>query len=270
MKIGFIGLGNMASAMIGGMLGTGGFRAEEIIGSARTQQTAERVSEKYGIVTGTDNREIARQADVLILAVKPIFLSDVIAGIKDCVDGENMLVISIAAGRSIEWIEHEFGKTLRIIRCMPNTPAMVGEGCTCVCLKETVSDQRVYDGDKEMALRITNSFGKASILPERLMDAFIGVAGSAPAYVFMFIEAMADAAVMAGMPRKQAYEFAAQSVLGSARMVLETGMHPGALKDMVCSPAGTTIEAVRVLEEKGMRAAVIDAVGACVDRSRNM
>ena len=115
-----------------------------------------------------------------------------------------------------------------------------------------------------------NSFGRASILPERLMEAFTGVAGSAPAYVFILIEAMADAAVRAGMPRKQAYEFAAQSVLGSARMVLETGMHPGELKDMVCSPAGTTIEAVRVLEEKGMRAAVIDAVGACVEKSRNM
>lgn len=270
MKIGFIGLGNMATAMIGGMLGTGAFRAEEIAGSARTQETADRVSGKYGITAGTDNRDIAKQADVLILAVKPVFLAEVIAGIKDLVDGENTLVISIAAGKSIDWIEHEFGKTLRIIRCMPNTPAMVGEGCTCICLKETFSDQRIYDGDRELALRIMNSFGKASILPERLMDAFIGVAGSAPAYVFMFIEAMADAAVMAGMPRKQAYEFAAQSVLGSAKMVLGTGMHPGELKDMVCSPAGTTIEAVRVLEEKGMRAAVIDAIDACVKKSRNM
>lgn len=270
MKIGFIGLGNMATAMIGGMLGTGAFQTEEIIGSAKTQTTADKICEKYGIAAGTDNRETARQADVLILAVKPIFLPEVIAEIKDLVDEQNMLVISIAAGRTIDWIEHEFGKTLRIIRCMPNTPAMVGEGCTCVCLKDTFSDQGVYASDQEVALKIMNSFGKASILPERLMDAFVGVAGSAPAYVFLFIEAMADAAVMAGMPRKQAYEFAAQSVLGSARMVLETGMHPGELKDMVCSPAGTTIEAVRVLEEKGMRAAVIDAIGACVDKSRNL
>ena len=115
-----------------------------------------------------------------------------------------------------------------------------------------------------------NSFGKASILPERLMDAFIGAAGSAPAYVFIFIEAMADAAVQAGMPRKQAYELAAQTVLGSAKLVLETGTHPGALKDMVCSPGGTTIEAVKVLEEKGFRAAVMDAVEACVEKSKNM
>lgn len=270
MKIGFIGLGNMATAMIGGMLGTGAFQAGEIIGSARTQETADKVGEKYGIDTGMDNREIAKQADVLILAVKPIFLSEVIAQIKDLVDGESVLVISIAAGKTIAWIEREFGKTLRVIRCMPNTPAMVGEGCTCVCLKETFSDPDVYAGDRDIALKIMGSFGKANILPERLIDAFIGVAGSAPAYVFMFIEAMADAAVMAGMPRKQAYEYAAQSVLGSAKMVLETGMHPGELKDMVCSPAGTTIEAVKVLEEKGMRAAVMDAIGACVDKSRNL
>ncbi len=270
MKIGFVGLGNMASAMIGGMIGTGAFQAGEIIGSARTQETADRIAQKFGIATGTDNRETARQADVLILAVKPIFLAEVIAGIRDDVDEKRTLVISIVAGRSIEWIEHEFGKTLRIIRCMPNTPAMVGEGCTCVCLKESVSDEKTYAVDQETALRIMGSFGRAGILPERLMDAFVGVAGSAPAYVFVFIEALADAAVRAGIPRKQAYEYVAQTVLGSAKMVLETGMHPGALKDMVCSPAGTTIEAVRVLEEKGLRAAVIDAVGACVEKSRSI
>lgn len=264
MKIGFIGLGNMATAMIGGILGTGLFKAEEIIGSAKTQATADKVAQKYGITTGTDNSETAKQADVLILAVKPVFFPEVIAEIKNVVD-ENKLVISIAAGKSIDWIEQEFGRPLRLIRCMPNTPAMVGEGCTCICLKEDASK-----ADEELAVRIMNSFGKASILPERLIDAFIGVAGSAPAYVFMFIEAMADAAVLAGMPRKQAYEFAAQSVLGSAKMVIETGMHPGELKDMVCSPAGTTIEAVKVLEEKGMRAAIIDAIDACVNKSRNM
>lgn len=268
MKIGFIGLGNMASAMIGGMLDTGTFTPAQIIGSAKTQVTADRAAERFGIAAGTDNTETAGQADVLILAVKPVFLPEVISEIKNVVD-ESKLVISIAAGRSIRWLEQEFGKTLRIIRCMPNTPAMVGEGCTCICLKEE-DDKNIFRQDEELAKKIMNSFGKASILPERLMDAFIGVAGSAPAYVFMFIEAMADAAVLAGMPRAQAYEFAAQTVMGSAKMVLETGQHPGALKDMVCSPAGTTIEAVRVLEEKGMRAAVIDAVKACVDKSRNL
>ena len=264
MKIGFIGLGNMASAMIGGMLDTGTFSPDEIIGSAKTQATADRAAQRFGIAAGTDNQETARQADVLILAVKPVFLPEVIAEIKNIVD-ETKLVISIAAGKSIDWLEQEFGRKLRMIRCMPNTPAMVGEACTCICLKEDVSKQ-----DEETARKIMNSFGKASVLPERLMDAFIGVAGSAPAYVFLFIEAMADAAVLAGMPRAQAYEFAAQTVLGSAKMVLETRQHPGVLKDMVCSPAGTTIEAVTVLEEKGMRAAVIDAVNACVEKSRNL
>lgn len=264
MKIGFIGLGNMASAMIGGMLDTGTFSPDEIIGSAKTQATADRAAQRFGIAAGTDNQETARQADVLILAVKPVFLPEVIAEIKNIVD-ETKLVISIAAGKSIDWLEQEFGRKLRVIRCMPNTPAMVGEACTCICLKEDVSKQ-----DEETARKIMNSFGKASVLPERLMDAFIGVAGSAPAYVFLFIEAMADAAVLAGMPRAQAYEFAAQAVLGSAKMVLETRQHPGVLKDMVCSPAGTTIEAVKVLEEKGMRAAVIDAVNACVEKSRNL
>lgn len=264
MKIGFIGLGNMATAMIGGILGTGICKPEDIIGSAKTESTAKRVAEKFGIVTGTDNKETARQADVLVLAVKPIFFPEVIAELRDIVD-ESKLVISIAAGKSIAWIEQEFGKRLRLVRCMPNTPAMVSEGCTCICLKEDVDKE-----DEELALKLMNSFGKANILPERLMDAFIGVAGSAPAYVFLFIEAMADAAVAAGMPRKQAYEFAAQSVLGSAKMVLETGRHPGELKDMVCSPGGTTIEAVKVLEEKGFRAAVIDAIEACVNKSKSL
>lgn len=264
MKIGFIGLGNMATAMIGGIIGVGLCQPSEIIGSSKTKTTAEQVAQQYGIATSTDNVETAKQADVIVLAVKPIFLPEVIAQIKDVVD-ESKLVVSIAAGKSIDWIEQEFGKKLRLVRCMPNTPAMVGEGCTCICLKDDIDK-----ADEELVLQIMNSFGKANILPERLMDAFIGVAGSSPAYVFMFIEAMADAAVQAGMPRKQAYEFAAQSVLGSARMVLETGMHPGELKDMVCSPGGTTIEAVKVLEEKGFRAAVIDSIEACVNKSRNM
>ena len=264
MKIGFIGLGNMATAMIGGIIGVGLCQPSEIIGSSKTKATAEQAAQRYGIVTSTDNVETAKQADVIVLAVKPIFLPEVIAQIKDAVD-ESKLVVSIAAGKSIDWIEQEFGKKLRLVRCMPNTPAMVGEGCTCICLKDDTDK-----ADEELVLQIMNSFGKANILPERLMDAFIGVAGSSPAYVFMFIEAMADAAVAQGMPRKQAYIFASQAVLGSARMVLETGKHPGELKDMVCSPGGTTIEAVRVLEEKGMRSAVIEASKACVKKGREM
>lgn len=264
MKIGFIGLGNMATAMIGGIIGKGLYQSVDIIGSAKTAQTAERVAKKYGIDAGTDNKKVAECADVIVLAVKPVFLPEVIAEIKDIVD-KDKLVISIAAGKSIEWIEGLFGKPLRLVRCMPNTPALVGEACTCVCLKEDAADK-----DRALVISLMESFGKASVLPERLMDAFTGVAGSSPAYVFLFLEALADAAVCAGIPRNQAYEFAAQSVLGSAKLMLETGMHPAQLKDMVCSPGGTTIEAVKVLEEKGLRAAVIDAVCACVDKSKGL
>lgn len=264
MKIGFIGLGNMADAMIGGILAKGLYDKTDIIGSAKTDATASRIHEKYGIVTGTDNCKTAHDADVIILAVKPVFFSEIITEIKEYVTNDT-LVISIAAGKSIAWIENEFGKTVRLIRCMPNTPALVGEACTGVCVNEAVTKE-----DEQLAMKLMESFGKASLIPERLMDAVVGVSGSSPAYVFMFIEAMADAAVQAGMPRKQAYEFAAQSVLGSAKMVLETGKHPAELKDMVCSPAGTTIEAVKVLEEKGFRSAVMDAVEACVNKSKNM
>jgi pyrroline-5-carboxylate reductase len=148
---------------------------------------------------------------------------------------------------------------------MPNTPALVLEGCTGVCAGEHVTQEEL-----EQVLVLLRAFGTAEVIPERIMDAVIGVSGSSPAYVFLFIEAMADGAVAAGMPRAQAYRFAAQAVLGSAKMVLETGMHPGALKDMVCSPGGTTIEAVKVLEEKGLRAAVMDAMEACVEKARKL
>lgn len=264
MKLGFIGLGNMANAMIGGIIGQKVFGIKDICGSAASQASADKMKEKYGIDACTDNTKVARDADIIVLAVKPIFLSDVIEEIRDIV-GEDKLVISIAAGRDIAWIENAFNKNIRLVRCMPNTPALVGEGCTGICLNKNATKS-----DEELVMKIMNSFGKASIVPERLMDAVVGVSGSSPAYVFMFIEAMADAAVAAGMPRAQAYEFAAQSVLGSAKMVLETGKHPAELKDMVCSPGGTTIEAVKVLEEMGFRAAVMDAIEACVNKSKNM
>lgn len=264
MKIGFIGLGNMADAMIGGIIGKGLYGKSDIIGSSKTEATAVKISEKYGIETCTDNVKTAQESDVVILAVKPVFFPEVIAQIKDKIKSDT-LVISIAAGKSIEWIEKEFGTAIKLVRCMPNVPALVGESCTGVCLNSNITAK-----DEKIAMEIMNSFGKASVIPERIMDAVIAVSGSSPAYVFVFIEAMADAAVQAGMPRKQAYEFAAQSVLGSAKMVLETGKHPAELKDMVCSPGGTTIEAVKVLEEKGFRAAVIDAMEACAEKSRKM
>lgn len=265
MKVGFIGLGNMASAMIGGMLEKGLIGPRDVIGSSKTRGTADKIKDKFNITTVTDNRKVAAEADILFLAVKPLFFPEIISEIRDSVRA-GTLVVSIAAGRTLSYIKEAFGRPeLKIVRCMPNTPALVLAGCTGVCAGEEVPQE-----DVEKVVRLMEAFGRADVVPERLMDAVVGVSGSSPAYVFLFIEAMADAAVAAGMPRKQAYEFAAQSVMGSAKMVLETGLHPGELKDMVCSPGGTTIEAVKVLEEQGFRGVVMDAMAACIHKSRSL
>jgi len=265
MKIGFIGLGNMATAIIGGMLQKGVATAADIIGADKSAEAVENIKTKLNINACGSNTDVAKQADVLFLAVKPIFLQEVIDEIRDVLR-EDVVIVSIVAGRTLDYLQSALGGDKRkIVRCMPNTPALVLEGCTGVCPGEYVTQQEL-----EQVLTLLRSFGVASVVPERLMDVVVGVSGSSPAYVFMFIEAMADEAVAEGMPRKQAYEFAAQAVLGSAKMVLETGKHPGELKDMVCSPGGTTIQAVKVLEEMGMRAAVMDAMEACIEKSRNL
>ena len=196
--------------------------------------------------------------------MKPQFYEEVISQIKGCLTPDHMIV-GIAPGKTLAWLEEKCEQPLKVVRLMPNTPAQVGEGMTGAC-----ANDRVTKEDLDQILAITNSFGRTEVVPERLMDAVGAVSGCSPAYVFMFIEAMADAAVAQGMPRKQAYQFASQSVLGSAKMVLETGMHPGELKDMVCSPAGTTIEGVRTLEKNGFRSAVFEALQAASDKGKQM
>ncbi len=272
MKIGFIGLGNMATAIIGGLLREGTVLADgtavtaaDLIGSAKTEATRQAKATQFGIAVTADNREVAAAADVLVLAVKPQFFPEVITEIRGAVN-ENALVISIAAGLTLERIAALFGRdenTMRLIRCMPNTPALVNAGCTAVCPGAGATED-----DEALCLALMESFGHAIVIPERLMDAASAVAGSSPAFVFVFIEALADGAVEAGMPRAQAYEFAAAAVAGSAQLVLETGRHPGDLKDMVCSPGGTTIEGVKALEQRGFRAAAMEAVGACVAKAK--
>ncbi|MEC4272026.1 pyrroline-5-carboxylate reductase [Adlercreutzia sp. R25] len=287
MKIGFIGLGNMATAIIGGLLRegasgcpagsgeTGGgaqsmlaaLTAANIIGSAKTEKTRQAKAAEFGIATTADNREASSAADVLVLAVKPVFFPEVIDEIRDTVR-EDTLVISIAAGLTLKRIAELFGRdtaSMRLIRCMPNTPALVNAGCTAV-----VPGPGATEADEALCLQLMESFGRAIVIPERLMDAASAVAGSSPAFAFMFIEALADGAVAAGMPRAQAYEFAAAAVAGSAQLVLETGRHPGDLKDMVCSPGGTTIEGVRALEEGAFRAATMNAVAACVQKAKTL
>ena len=254
----------MAKAMIVGILAKGLMGPNEIIGTAATETTRAKVANKYGIQTRSSNAAVAKDADIIILAVKPQYLKVVIADIMDSVD-DSKIIVSLAAGKTINWLAKEFEKPVKIIRVMPNTPALVLEGCSAVCRNDLVTDD-----DFHFVIELLESFGKAYTVPESMMDVVVGISGSSPAYVFLFIEAMADAAVAGGMPRKQAYEFAAQSVLGSAKMVLETGKHPGELKDMVCSPAGTTIEAVHVLEKERFRGTVMDAVQACIEKSRSI
>lgn len=263
-KLGFIGCGNMGKAMIHGVLASGKAQASDILASAKTESSREKNAAELEIRLTADNKSVAEFADILFLAVKPQYYEEVIAEIKDTVSVDE-IIVSIAPGKSLSWFDEMFGKSLKVIRTMPNTPAMVGEGMMGVCANE-----RVSQAELDTVLDLCSGFSKAEMIDEKLMDVVTAVSGSSPAYVFMFIEAMADAAVAGGMPRSQAYTFAAQAVLGSAKMVLETGKHPGELKDMVCSPAGTTIQAVRVLEEKGMRSSVFEAMMKCLDISRKM
>lgn len=264
MKIGFIGNGNMGGAIIGGIIKNGIAAPESIYVSDVNEKGLNKTREKYGVNTSLDNKYVAKTADILILSVKPGVIYKVIDEIKGDVN-ESTLIISIAAGQSLEKLSAAFGREVKLVRVMPNTPALVGEGMSGI-----TPNDRVLPEEKQTVLEIFASFGKAELVSEQLMDTVTAVSGSSPAYVFMLIEAMADAAVMGAMPRDKAYTFAAQAVLGSAKMVLETGKHPAELKDMVCSPGGTTIDAVAALEEGGMRSAVIKAMQVCIEKSKNM
>ena len=264
MKLGIIGAGNMASAIIGGIVKKGIIDGTEIICSSPVESERNKAREVFQINVTGDNKEVVRSSEIIIFAVKPQVIPRVIDEVKDIIDDEK-LFISIVAGKTIEWFENAVGKNFKLIRTMPNTPALVGAGMTAVS-----PNKKVDESDLEKAISILSSFGEAGLVPESLMDAVVAVSGSSPAYVFMMIEAMADGAVRLGMPRALAYKFAAQAVYGSAKMVLDTGKHPGELKDMVCSPAGTTIEAVRVLEEMGFRSSLIEAMDACADVSKKL
>ncbi len=263
-KIGFIGCGNMGGAMLAGVLDSGKCAAEDILVSVSSEQSAAAKKEKYGVTALVDNCAVAEKSDILFLTVKPQYYEQVIGEIKGSVS-DDTIIITVAPGKTLAWLSERFGGSHKIIRTMPNTPSLVKEGMMGMCANEQVTGEEIA-----LVRDICGGFSRTELVAEHLMDVVTAVSGSSPAYVFMFIEAMADAAVAGGMPRAQAYTFAAQAVLGSAKMVLETGKHPGELKDMVCSPAGTTIQAVRVLEEKGLRSAVIEAMEKCLDISHNM
>jgi len=265
MKLGFIGAGNMATAILKGVIGKGFLKPEEIAIFDVSPAQCEKLSEQFPIHVAQSQEELIESCDHILLAVKPIYLKRVLEKAQPLASGKDF--ISIAAGWTFamltEILNAESGA--RVLRTMPNTPAMVGAGFTALCEQTTLTDESFA-----WSLELFQTLGEVAVLPETLFDAVVALTGSSPAYVFIFIEAMADAAVKLGMPRALAYRAAAQAVMGSAKMVLDTDEHPAKLKDMVCSPAGTTIEAVASLERDGFRSAVIDAMTACAEKSRAM
>lgn len=265
MKLGFIGAGNMASAILSGAITKGFIEAENVVIYDTVPEQAARITKSFSVIVAKDNPSLVSACDMIVLAVKPVYLGGVLKEIKPFAKGKRF--ISIAAGWSFAMLTDilDAASGAKVLRVMPNTPAMVGEGFTALCGETTFTDDEMSS-----AVRLFETLGKTEVLPERLFDAVIAVSGSSPAYAYMFIEAMADGAVRLGMPRDVAIRAAAQAVLGSAKMVLETGEHPAKLKDAVCSPGGTTIEAVYALEKGGLRASILDAMEACAMKSRQM
>ena len=263
-RIGFIGCGNMGRAMVGGLINSGFSNPSNIIISTRTEESAKLIQEKYNVNVTTNNENVVKNSDVIFLAVKPNMYAKVIDELRK-ESLQEKLIITIAAGITISDMEALISDKARIVRTMPNTPALVGEGMSAICPNNNVLDEEL-----KLVIDMYNSFGECVELEEKDFHGFIALCGSSPAYVFMFIEAMADAAVKLGIPRKKAYKMAAQSVLGSAKMILDTEQHPGELKDMVCSPSGTTIDAVVELEKQGFRSSIIEAMIKCADKSKSM
>lgn len=262
--IGFIGSGKMAQAMIGGMLEQGNVKRDHMIVSARTDKTLTSVQERFGIVTTKDNREVVEKADFVFVAVHPGEYYEVLAEVADLITSSK-LVISIAAGVAIADVEAPLSGEVKVVRTMPNTPALVGEGMTAVCTNEYVTEEEL-----QAVTALLTSFGKVEVLPESAMDAIPAISGSSPAFVYMFIEAMADGGVKQGLSRDQAYRLASQAVLGAAKMVRDSGKHPGELKDQVCSPGGATIAGVATLEQEGLRGTVISAMDSCTNKVKDL
>ena len=263
-NIGFIGCGNMAKAMIGGLLKGALVLPANILCFDPSDAARAQVAAEYGVNIQDSNVAVATQADYLVLAVKPFLYGKVLAEIAGSIK-PSVIIVSIAVGVGFEDIMEFLGRDVKVIRTHPSTPAFVGESDSTLCPDGYMTPEDIQD-----VITIFESFGKAEIISEKLMDVVPGIASSAPAYTMLLIEAMADGGVLHGFPRDQAYRLSAQAVFGAAKLVLESGEHPGKLKDQICTPGGTTIEAVRGLEAKGFRDAVISAVDACAQKSLAM
>ncbi len=262
MKLGVIGCGKMGTALVTGAIRSGAVAANEVTGVDPVAASREAFAKAIGATTGEEISNVAA-CDVILLCTKP---HDAIAALeKTAVVVESpALFISIAAGLTLEALETAAGRH-RVIRAMPNTPALVGHGAAAFCLGTAATRE-----DADFAKRLLGSVGLAVEVPERLMDAVTGLSGSGPAYIYLVIDALADGGVRMGLPRPDALRLAAQTVLGAAAMVIETGEHPAALKDMVTSPGGTTIAGLAELERHGLRSALIEAVAAATRRATEL
>jgi pyrroline-5-carboxylate reductase len=263
-QIGFVGCGNMGEALVKGLVEASVVPPEAISAADSRSERLVELERRYGIRVAKDNVSLVRDADVVLLAVKPQIMAAVLEEIAPSLS-RRQLVISVAAGVSTTTIRAGVGKDIRLIRVMPNTPALVLEGATAIAKAKGLES-----GDLETAQEIFGAVGKVVVLEEELMDAVTGLSGSGPAYVAVVIESLADGGVKMGLDRVTAMTLATQTVLGAAKLLLETGLHPGALKDMVSSPGGTSIAGIAALEEGGIRTTFIKAVERATHRSREL
>jgi pyrroline-5-carboxylate reductase len=263
-RLGFLGSGNMAEALIRGILEKNLWPKETIIASDVSPERLSDVGGRLGIRTTADNGEVVTASDMIIVAVKPAQVPEVLSDVADAVSPEK-LIVSIAAGVTLATIQSSVKKITPVIRVMPNAPAMALAGMSCLSAGSSAGPEHLAE-----AMKLFSGVGEALVVPEAHLDAVTALSGSGPAYLFLVIEALTDAGVRVGLPRKTAEKLSAQTVLGAAAMVIETGRHPGQLKDMVASPAGTTIEGLAVLEENGVRGAFIEAVDAAYRRAKEL
>lgn len=264
LSIGFLGAGKMGTALARGFIHAGLVKAGQIMANDPVEAAQTSFGRETGAKLGKSNAEVTKFADVLLLAVKPDQVAGVLAEIRNHFSKKHLL-ISIAAGVPLARLEGGLDAGARVIRVMPNTPALVGASATAYALGKSALPE-----DGQLAQKLFSAVGTALSVKESLLDAVTGLSGSGPAYIYMMIEGLSDGGVAAGLPRDIATKLAAQTVLGSAKMVLETGQHPGALKDMVTSPGGTTIEGLHELEKGKVRAALMNAVRAATEKSRKL
>jgi pyrroline-5-carboxylate reductase len=264
MRIGFLGAGKMAAALARGWIASGLATVEDILASDPVPAARDSFASGLRLRTTTDNLEVVRSSDVLVLAVKPQSMASLLQEVRPEITASH-LIVSIAAGITLHHLAEGLGPGRRLVRVMPNTPCLVGASASGYTPGEAATREDIDRVD-----RLLNAIGRAFRVPEHLLDAVTGLSGSGPAFVYLIIEALSDGGVRVGLPRDVATALAAQTVLGSAKMVLETGLHPGVLKDMVTSPAGTTIAGLHSLERGGVRGALMDAVEAATRRSHEL